>query len=166
MRLFIASPVILHNYNAIKEDFKDIIEGRWTEEKKLHLTWVFLSEHPTLTDTKEKMSVLTNLESEIEIAEMGYFGEPPRILFAKAEQKVLYKKATEFKSAGFDFHQFKPHITLCRIEKIHDYKAYEEKMKEYREKPLGIILPQIILYESRHTSKGFKYQSLYEVTNP
>ena len=26
MRLFIASSVVLHNYNAIKEDFKDIVE--------------------------------------------------------------------------------------------------------------------------------------------
>jgi len=164
MRLFIASPVILDNYASIKEDFKDIIEGKWTDEEKLHLTWIFLSEHPTLTDTKEKMSALTNLESEVEIAEMGYFGRPPRILFAKADQKTLYEKSKEFKAAGFDFHHFKPHITLCRIEKIHDYKAYKEKMKEYEEKPLGTILQKIVLYESKRTSKGFKYQSLYEVT--
>ncbi|WP_309497113.1 RNA 2',3'-cyclic phosphodiesterase [Sulfurovum sp.] len=163
MRLFIASPVIIDNYASIKEDFKDIIEGRWTDEKKLHLTWVFLSEHPTLSDTKEKMLPLTNLESEVEIAELGYFGTPPRILLAKAQQKALYEKAREFKTAGFDLHRFKPHITLCRIEKILDYKAYKEKMKSYREKSLGTILPKIILYESKHTSKGLKYQSLYEV---
>ena len=165
MRLFIASPIILDNYASIKEDFKNIIEGKWTDEEKLHLTWIFLSEHPTLTDTKEKMSALTNLESEVEIAEMGYFGRPPRILFAKADQKALYEKAKEFKAAGFDFHHFKPHITLCRIEKIHDYKAYKEKMKEYKKKQLGIILPEIVLYESKRRSKGFEYQSLYEVTN-
>ena len=115
MRLFIASPIILDNYASIKEDFKDIIEGKWTDEKKLHLTWVFLSEHPTLSDTKEKMLALKNLESEVEIAEMGYFGKPPRILFAKAEQKVLYEKAREFKKAGFDLYHFKSHITICRI---------------------------------------------------
>ena len=152
MRLFIASPVKLDNYASIKEDFKDIIEGKWTDEKKLHLTWVFLSKHPTLSDTKEKMSALTNLVNEVEISELGYFGKPPRILFAKAEQKALYEKAGEFKTAGFDLYRFKPHITLCRIEKIHDYKAYKEKMKEYRDKKLGIISPQIILYESKHTS--------------
>lgn len=165
MRLFIASPVILHNYNAIKEDFKDIIEGRWTEEKKLHLTWVFLTEHPTLSETKEKMLPLTNLESELEVTEMGYFGKPPRILFAKAEQKVLYEKAREIKAAGFELYRFKPHITLCRIEKIHDYKAYKEKMKEYKEKPLGIILPEIVLYESKRTSRGFEYTSRYTIKN-
>lgn len=163
MRLFIASAVILDNYASIKEDFKDIIEGRWTDEKKLHLTWIFLSKHPTLSETKEKMSALTNLKSEIEVCELGFFGTPPHILFAKSEQKLLYEKAREFQSAGFELHHFKPHITLCRIEKILDYKAYKEKMKTYREKPLGIILPKIILYESKRTSKGFEYQSLYEV---
>ncbi|NOR54637.1 MAG: hypothetical protein GQ531_00365 [Sulfurovum sp.] len=111
------------------------------------------------------MSALTNLESEVKIAELGYFGKPPRILFAKVEQKVLYEKAREFKTAGFELYHFKPHITLCRIEKIHNYKAYKEKMKKYKEKQLGIILPQIILYESKRTSKGFDYHSLYEVTN-
>lgn len=165
MRLFIASQVILDNYASIKEDFKDIIEGKWTDEKKLHLTWVFLSEHPTPGDTKEKMSALTNLESKVEISELGYFGNPPRILFAKSDQKTLYEKTREFKTAGFELYRFKPHITLCRIEKILDYKAYKEKMKEYKEKTLGIILPQIILYESKRTSKGFDYHSLYEVTN-
>ncbi len=163
MRLFIASPVKLDNYASIKEDFKDIIEGKWVEEEKLHLTWVFLSKHPTLQETKEKMAALTNLESEVEVAELGFFGTPPRIFFAKAQEKALYEKARSFKEAGFEMYRFKPHITLCRIEKILDYRAYKEKMKTYREKKLGVILPQIILYQSKHTSRGMKYQSLFEV---
>jgi len=42
MRLFIASPVIFDNYASLKEDFEGIIEGKWVDEKNLHLTWVFL----------------------------------------------------------------------------------------------------------------------------
>lgn len=34
MRLFSASPVIIDNYASIKEDLKDIIEGKWVEEEK------------------------------------------------------------------------------------------------------------------------------------
>jgi len=163
MRLFIASPVILDDYAAIKGDFADIIEGTWVEEHKLHLTWVFLSEHPTAQETIEKMASLTNLKDEIPIAELGYFGRPPRILFAKAEQTVLYDKAREFKTTGFNLYRFKPHVTLCRISQIHDYKAYKEKMKAYKERLLGKVLPQIILYESKRTSKGLAYQSIYKV---
>jgi 2'-5' RNA ligase len=163
MRLFIASPVTLDDYASIKTDFEGVIEGRWVEEEKLHLTWVFLSEHPTLKETVEKMAPLSNLEEEVEIASLGTFGTPPRIFFAKSEQTLLYDKAREFKSAGFDLYRFKPHITLCRVEKILDYKAYKEKVKAYNEKPLGKILPQIILYESKRTSRGLDYQVRHEV---
>ena len=44
MRLFIASPVVLDDYSSIKEDFKNIIEGKWVEEQNLLLTWGFLGE--------------------------------------------------------------------------------------------------------------------------
>jgi len=165
MRLFIASPVILDDYAAIKEDFNDIIEGTWVEEKNLHITWVFLGEMPKAKSTIAKMSHLSNLESTVEIAELGYFGRPPKIFFARAEQKILYEKARHLKEAGFDLYRFKPHITLCRIKAIHDYRAYKEKMKAYREKKLGVILPQIALYESKRTSKGLEYQSIYEINS-
>lgn len=163
MRLFIASPVLLDDYAAIKEEFKDIIEGTWVEEENLHMTWVFLGEKPKAHATIAKMSSLASLECEVEIAELGYFGRPPRVFFAKAEQKALYEKARHLKEAGFDLYRFKPHITLCRIKAIHDYRAYKEKIKEYREKKLGIILPQIVLYESKQTSKGLEYRNIYEV---
>ncbi|MFT7824441.1 MAG: 2'-5' RNA ligase family protein [Sulfurimonas sp.] len=166
MRLFIASPVILDDYAAIKEEFKDIIEGTWVEEENLHMTWVFLGEKPAANTTIEKMEPLTNLESEAEASELGYFGRPPRVFFAKAEQKALYEKARHLKEAGFDLYRFKPHITLCRIKAIHDYRAYKEKIKTYREKKLGIILPQITLYESKRTSKGLEYRNIYEISNP
>jgi 2'-5' RNA ligase len=148
MRLFIASPIKLDNYASIQEDFKDIIEGKWVEEENLHLTWVFLGD---VKDEKPIIDMLKNispLESEVGIEEMGYFGRPPRVLFAKTEEKLLYNKAKEFKEAGFDLYRFKPHITLCRIKAIHDYKVYKETLKSYREKHLGIILSEIHLYKS------------------
>ena len=163
MRLFIASPVILEDYEAIKKDFEGILEGRWVDVKKLHLTWIFLSEHPTAQETIEQMASLSSLDDEVEVTGLGYFGAPPRILYADAKQTVLYDKAREFKSAGFEMYRFKPHITLCRIEKILDYKAYKEKVKAYKEKKLGRIKPSIILYESKRTSRGLDYQKLHEI---
>jgi 2'-5' RNA ligase len=162
MRLFIASPVRLDDYTAIQEDFKDIIEGKWVEEKNLHLTWVFLGDVKNENPIIDKLKKIAPLEGEVGIEEMGYFGRPPRVLFAKAEEKLLYNKAREFKEAGFDLYRFKPHITLCRIKTIHDYKAYKEKIKEYREKKLGMILPRMALYESKRTSQGLEYQIIYQ----
>ena len=163
MRLFIASPVILDDYTAIKEDFKDIIDGTWVEEKHLHITWVFLGNKLSAEPIIDILQNLTNLDDQVEVAELGYFGRPPRVFFARSEHKALYGKAKEFKELGFDLYRFKPHITLCRIKKIHDYKAYKEKVKAYRKKKLGIILPQIALYESKRTSEGLEYQNIYQL---
>jgi len=165
MRLFIASPVKLDDYASIQEDFKDIIEGKWVEEENLHLTWVFLGEMRKEKPIIDMLKNISPLESEVGIEEMGYFGRPPRFLFAKTEEKPLYSKAREFKEAGFDLYRFKPHITLCRIKTIHDYKAYKEKLKTYREKKLGLILPEISLYESIFTSRGVNYQCKWEIVN-
>jgi len=161
MRLFIASPVILDDYASIKEDFKDIIEGKWVEEQNLHLTWVFLGDMEDERAVIEKLKEISPLERNIRIKELGYFGRPPRVFFSKSEEIELYDKAKEFRNAGFDLYRFKPHMTLCRIKAIHDYKAYKEKLKVYREKELGLILPKIHLYESTLTSKGAEYTCRY-----
>ncbi len=160
MRLFIASPIILDDYTSIQEDFKDIIEGKWVEEENLHLTWVFLGDVKNEKPVVNKLKNISPLESEVVIKEMGYFGRPPRVLFAKTEEKPLYDKAREFKKTGFDLYRFKPHITLCRIKTIHDYKTYKDILKTYKEKHLGIILPEIHLYQSVLGPKGAVHSKL------
>ena len=160
MRLFIASPVILNDYQAIRQDFAGIIEGKWVEEENLHLTWVFLGETEDAVPVKAKLTSIAPLETEVAAAELGYFGRPPRVFFAKAESKLLYDKAKEFKAAGFDLYRFKPHITLCRIRQIYDYRAYKERIIHYKEKPLGRILPDITLYKSDLYSNGAHYTKL------
>ena len=163
MRLFIASPIILDDYASIQEDFKGIIEGKWVEEQNLHLTWVFLGDVDDEKPVINKLKEISPLENSIEIKELGYFGRPPRVFFAKSEEKSLYDKAREFRDSGFDLYRFKPHMTLCRIKTILDYKAYKEKLKTYRERTLGVILPEITLYESTLSSKGAQYSCKYTV---
>ena len=161
MRLFIASPVTLDDYASIKEDFEGIIEGKWVEEQNLHLTWVFLGDVKNEQPIIEKLQEISTLETHIEVKELGYFGRPPRVFFAKSEEKILYDKAKEFRGSGFDLYRFKPHMTLCRIKNIIDYKAYKEKLNTYREKPLGLILPEITLYESTLSPTGAHYSCRY-----
>ena len=163
MRLFIASPVILEDYAAVKEDFADIIEGKWVEEENLHLTWIFLGDAEDEKPIIDKMQNITALEHEASIAGLGYFGRPPKVFFAKAEAKPLYDKAREFKEANFDLYRFKPHITLCRIKTIHDYRAYKKVLKSYRKKVLGLIKPEIALYQSTLTSEGPHYQCKWKI---
>ncbi len=157
MRLFIASPVKLDDYQSIQKDFAGIIEGKWVEEENLHLTWVFWGETKNEGQVIEKLSGCSSLTQAVAIGELGYFGRPPKVFFAKAQEKILFDKARELKEAGFDLYRFKPHITLCRIKHIHDYKAYKEKMKSYRDRELGIILPRIALYRSMLSREGPQY---------
>lgn len=163
MRLFIASPVIFDNYASLKEDFEGIIEGKWVDEKNLHLTWVFLGEIKDEKPVIDKLTQVPPLECQMDIEELGYFGRPPRVFFAKSERKALYDKAKEFRNAGFDLYRFKPHITFCRIKAIHDYRAFHEKRKAYRNKKLGLILPKIGLYESTLNATGAEYTCRYEI---
>ena len=163
MRLFIASPIILNDYASIQEDFKGIIEGKWVEEQNLHLTWVFLGDVHDDKPVINKLKEISPLENSINIKELGYFGRPPKIFFTKSEEKILYYKAREFRDSGFDLYRFKPHMTLCRIKTILDYKAYKERLKTYRERSLGIILPEINLYESTLSSKGAQYSCRYTI---
>ena len=162
MRLFIASPVAINDYGSIQNDFEGIIEGKWVNEENLHLTWIFLGDVKDERPIIEMMQNIAAPESEVCIEEMGYFGRPPKVLFAKTEEKLLYSKAKEFKKAGFDLYRFKPHITLCRIKKINDYKQYKEKLKSYREKMLGIVKPEIVLYQSKLTQEGPEYSSVWK----
>lgn len=163
MRLFIASPIILNDYASIQEDFKGIIEGKWVEEQNLHLTWVFLGDVDDDKPVINKLKEISPLENSIDIKELGYFGRPPKIFFTKSEEKILYYKAREFRDSGFDLYRFKPHMTLCRIKTILDYKAYKERLKTYRERSLGIILPEINLYESTLSPKGAQYSCRYTI---
>ena len=70
MRLFIASPAKLDNYASIKEDFKDIIEGKWVKEEHLHLTWVFLGDVADEKPVIDTLQTVSPLESSVNMAEL------------------------------------------------------------------------------------------------
>jgi len=164
MRLFIASPVRLYDYTELKSAFSSILNGKWVEEENLHLTWIFLGERASIPAIKERMELLAPLTESIPLCGIEYFGNPPRILFAGGHEKALYKKAKEFRGSGFDLYRFKPHVTLCRIKMIHDYKRFKALKKSYKDKKLGEILPEITLYESVLTKERAYYKKIESVT--
>jgi 2'-5' RNA ligase len=164
MRLFIASPVSLYDYTGLQKEFSAVLEGKWVEEESLHLTWVFLGEQPDAGPWMEKLRKLTPLEERPPLRKLGSFGRPPRVFHAKAEDSRLYAKARQFREAGFQLHRFTPHVTLCRIKKIHDWRRYKELLKAYEEKTVGEILEEINLYESVLTKERAIHQKIAGVT--
>ena len=160
MRLFIASPVVLEGYEAIREDFAGLVEGRWVKASQLHLTWLFLGEQEDFRPFAELTERIGGLSGAVPLRGLGTFGRPPKILYASARAEVLYHKAKAFADAGCDMSRFRPHVTLCRIKHIDDTKRFWQTKKRYRKQEIGTILPEIILFESILTPEGPKYRKL------
>lgn len=160
MRLFIASPARLYDYTAFREEFSSVISGKWVEEENLHLTWYFLGEQSSAVPYLKKLRAINPLRSALELHSIDSFGHPPRILFARSFSKELFRKAEEFGEHGFVIKHFKPHVTLCRIKKIEDWKEFRKLKRNYFGQTIGEIMPEIILYRSVLTSKGPIYEHL------
>jgi len=79
MRLFIATPINFPLYQAIKNDFKDVIDGKWVEGWNLHLTHKFIGE-----DEPEKYKTELKIKSEkLKVNGIGILGD--KILYLKAD---------------------------------------------------------------------------------
>ncbi len=163
MRLFIASPAVIGDYAALRAEFDGIIEGKWVEEKNLHLTWVFLGEVAESAGIIEKMGALRNPERSVALRGLGDFSSPPKVLYIAASDRLLYDTARSFRSEGFDLYRFVPHVTICRIKRVIDPEAYGRLLHRYRDKEPGTLLPQINLYESRRGGSGMEYRVVYGV---
>ena len=164
MRLFIASPVILYDYTALQNNFSDVMVGRWVVEEQLHLTWIFLGEQESVEPWRMRLCRITPLECPVLLKGVGNFGHPPRIFHANTREKRLYHKAAQMRNAGFDFYRFSPHVTLCRIKKITDWRGYKKLLEKYREKVIGEVKEEITLYESDLCSDGAVYKKIKTIT--
>ena len=154
MRLFIATPINFPLYSLVKATFSKYIEGKWVEEKNLHLTHKFIGE-----DNPDKYKInLTIPDEEIKIKRLNTFGNKILYLEAKVSDKVNKEINQRFNLTNDK--SFKPHITLCRIKNIKDKKFFEE-LKKWDN--LEMILPlEVYLYKSTLTKKGPIYEKIYK----
>jgi len=164
MRLFIASPVTLNDYDRLQERFSPFLSGKWVERENLHLTWKFLGKVTAeqLDDTIEKVRRIPLLEKEIPLTVLGSFGRPPRLFYATTPNPLLRKKAVDMQHIGWDMDlkRFHPHVTLCRIKLLKERERFRQKMQEYRNRTIGTIHPQIHLYRSEQGKRGPIYTIL------
>ena len=164
MRLFVASFVKLDDYTSIRRDFEEVLHAKWVREENLHLTWAFLGEQLSALPWLESLQRLTPLLQTRPLHSLGSFARPPRILFARVDETSLLRKSAQLRSVGFPIERFKPHVTLCRIKRIHDLKRFNELKKKYEGKRLGWIEREISLVESVLTPDGPNYLKLQSVT--
>jgi 2'-5' RNA ligase len=155
MRLFIATPVNLPVYQAIKNDFKDVIEGKWVEGWNLHLTHKFIGD-----DTPEKYETKLNINhSTLKIKGIALLNE--KILYLKADIDDSINKEINEKFNLKNDKPFLPHITLCRIKNIKDKSKLNEKIAKWQNIDLTVPL-EVYLYKSTLTKKGPIYEKIYK----
>ena len=154
MRLFIATPVTLPIYGAIKNDLSKYIKGKWVEGWNLHLTHKFIGE-----DEPEKYEAL-KLEvpnAKLKVNGIGMFRD--KILYLKADIDDSINKQINEKFNLKNDKPFVPHITLCRIKELKD--GYKEALKKWEN--INFEVPvEVYLYKSTLTKKGPVYEKIHK----
>jgi 2'-5' RNA ligase len=155
MRLFIATPVNLPIYQAIKDDFKDVIEGKWVEGWNLHLTHKFIGD-----DNPEKYKTKLKIDNgKWKIKGMGLLNK--KILYLKTNIDDSINKEINEKFHLSNDKPFLPHVTLCRIKNIKDKNKLNEKIKKWQNIEFEMPL-EVYLYKSILTKKGPIYEKIYK----
>ncbi|WP_281951541.1 RNA 2',3'-cyclic phosphodiesterase [Nitrosophilus kaiyonis] len=164
MRLFLGTFAKIEGFENIKKDFSNIIEGKWVEDENIHLTYIFLG---NVEDPKEIILKLKDIKfkkKSINIRGLGYFGRPPKILYANIndkEIKKLYEKLCKKLHLDID-DNFISHITLIRIKKVKGIKKFLEMVEKYKNRKLGVLHLKLALIKSELTPKGPKYSIIKE----
>jgi len=154
MRLFIATPINVPVFKAIKDDLAKYIDGKWVEGWNLHLTHKFIGE-----DEPEKYKKNLNIPTKkLRIKGIGTFGD--RILYLKADIDDEINKEINEKFGLKNDKPFKPHVTLCRIKNIKDKKFWEE-LKKWENVEFEVPL-DVYLYKSTLTKKGPIYEKIHK----
>ena len=155
MRLFIATPITIPIYEALKNDLSKYIKGKWVEGWNLHLTHKFIGE-----DEADKYKKELNIPNEkIKIKGIGLLNN--KILYLKATSPNINRVNEEI-NKKFNLKNdkpFLPHITLCRIKSLN--KDIYTAIKKWEDIEFEVPF-EVYLYKSTLTKKGPIYEKIYK----
>jgi 2'-5' RNA ligase len=156
--VFLALRAHLYDYDVLKSDFKEIIEGRWSSEDNLHVTICYFG---NIFSTEELLQKLPSTFEKIEplsLTSLEFFSHK-NILYAKPEGYKL-DALHSYVCALFSLDHskaFVPHVTLMRIKKVNDKQALKEMLKRYKNKKIGVMKTSVELMQSHFYPDGVKY---------
>jgi 2'-5' RNA ligase len=177
MRCFIAFSPDLEIKNKlfyISNEFNKVCKSKNVEIQNIHLTFFFWQnlEDKKITDliySIEKLKFKQFVSSK-NYLNIFYRNNMPSSInfFIKDENLLKLRKELEYnlteKNIIFDTRKFKPHITLLRIKYIENMLKFKIKFNELKDNfnNIDICVNNIILYQSKLTSKGPIYKELYK----
>jgi 2'-5' RNA ligase len=162
-RLFLALPAILDDYDEIKKDFAETVDGRWISPQNLHLTLSFFGATDDPQALAERLSSMRLDVTSSTLRGLGCFVKK-RILYATVENpslEALYKEVNTFfglpvKSA------FIGHVTLMRYKRIVDAERFYNQLELYGERRIGSLGANPVLLQSTLYTDGARYSLLKE----
>lgn len=139
--------------------------------KKMHLTLEFFQNLNTddLEKYKQKLSSTNFGKFSTNIKGISSFPSQDHIrvvwagLSEEKQIRELYKIISHHQLNSSNKHNFKPHITLLRVNNINirRKKRLKTNIREFQNHKFGeLTIDKIKLFESKKTSQGSKYQEL------
>ncbi|MBE0514530.1 2'-5' RNA ligase family protein [Sulfurimonas sp.] len=159
--MFLALRAHLGDYDKLKHDFKEIIEGRWTSEENLHATICYYGNTYTVEELLQKLPLTFEKVEPLKLTSLSYFSHN-NILFARPEG---YKLDMLHSSLYTQFSlkettHFVPHVTLMRMKKINDKQAFKETLERYKNRKIGSTETTVELLQSHFYPDGVKYETV------
>lgn len=159
-RLFLAVPVRLYDYEKIRSYFSPLLEGRWRDEKHLHITIAFLGERFNADELIEKLSHFQFTFAVSELTRFDYFANS-RVFVTTTYNPTLQHLYDQLASLlGLEHVVLNPHVTLMRVKNIVEPSAFFNCLEGSSQTPIGILEPKIALYQSHLYPTGAQYEIL------
>lgn len=159
-RLFLAVPVRLYDYEKIRSYFSPLLEGRWRDEKHLHITIAFLGERFNADELIEKLSHFQFTFTVSELTRFDYFANS-RVFVTTTYNPTLQHLYDQLASLlGLEHVVLNPHVTLMRVKNIVEPSAFFNRLEGSSQTPIGILEPKIALYQSHLYPTGAQYEIL------
>ena len=142
------------------------------EKEKMHITLQFFKDlnEEEIEEVKKGLENIDTDPFKLKIQGLGAFPSEDyiRVIWAGAEHPRIYgiqEKASKHEIESSNDHEFKPHITLLRVENISrkEKKKLKKAFDEHRDEELGEIeIDKVKLFKSELTQEGTNYTQIAE----
>lgn len=161
-RLFLAVPVRLYNYEEIKQSYGSLLEGRWREEKSLHVTIAFFGSSIEPAVVRERLSAFDCSFTVSELTTFDYFIKS-RVFVAVTQNPTLQSLYERLRVLlELEDEELTPHATLMRVKKITDNDLFFNRLKTPPSNAIGVLESKLVLYQSLLRNDGAIYEVLDE----
>ena len=154
-RLFLALKAQLYDYDKIKSEFSQVIEGRWMKSENLHVTVAYFANKYSADELMQTLPYCLESIDEVMLDSVEYFNKN-RILYAgfKSPELEVISSSIRQKYSLEESKKFVGHVTLMRVKKIKDEHGFRDLLNTYKNKNIGIVENRFELINSHIKHPG------------